>query len=706
MKKLLLSCAAMCMAVSALATDYTLYSSDATGTWTENSAGDQYTANVTAGGQVFTITYNKSTSSNFVSPTKYTPWRMYNGTDFSIDCETVKMTKVAITMASGNVQTLTVSPEANWNGSLSDLIYTATSEAGANSVNIKNGATKQARISSIVVTGEEVQAASVRTPKIELVTSNDGSQVVMSCETEGAEIYYTEGYGETPADPTKSSTKYTGPIEQWGGTVTYKAIAYVGNDASNVATADITSPYVMDSLSSLIDFNDGSDAPVIMTTPVTMLYQNGDYLWVSDMYHNGMLMYGTNSTKYTNGQKAASFKGTYTVYNGQPEVKSYTFGEISEGTTVAPMEIEVSDISDYYINRYVKLTNVTITDLNGASATISNADGDTAALYNKFTNSSKYDVVTVPEGEGFTIEGFIGKNFENIQLIPVSITGGNVMEQVATPEIDPAGGELVVNAEITITCATDGATIHYTTDGTTPTADSEEYAGVINFTEAMTLKAIAVKEGMLDSDVATAVFGLFDENGPKVYTFDFTDPTKYGIEIPDAGKGSDLCAQGEEKTFTEGCVELTFKNNESTNAPRLWNKSGVYDVRVYAGSEVIFKATGQGNEIQKIEFAQNTGATDWGKSNAYSPDTFDAGSKIWNAGDNDKAAVTFTMTPAAKTFFSKAMVTVTTTSGVEGVTVSDNSEAVYFNLQGVRVANPEHGLYIMVKDGKSSKVMF
>ena len=44
-------------------------------------------------------------------------------------------------------------------------------------------------------------------------------------------------------------------------------------------------------------------------------------------------------------------------------------------------------------------------------------------------------------------------------------------------------------------------------------------------------------------------------------------------------------------------------------------------------------------------------------------------------------------------------------SGVATVAAESNSEAVYYNLQGVRVANPEKGLYIMVKDGKSTKML-
>lgn len=42
--------------------------------------------------------------------------------------------------------------------------------------------------------------------------------------------------------------------------------------------------------------------------------------------------------------------------------------------------------------------------------------------------------------------------------------------------------------------------------------------------------------------------------------------------------------------------------------------------------------------------------------------------------------------------------------GVNTVAVS-NGEAQYFNLQGVRVANPENGIYVVVKDGKATKAV-
>ena len=55
----------------------------------------------------------------------------------------------------------------------------------------------------------------------------------------------------------------------------------------------------------------------------------------------------------------------------------------------------------------------------------------------------------------------------------------------------------------TIACATDGATIYYTLDGSTPTSSSTVYSGAITLTQSCTIKAIAVKSGMTDSEVAS-----------------------------------------------------------------------------------------------------------------------------------------------------------------------------------------------------------
>lgn len=75
----------------------------------------------------------------------------------------------------------------------------------------------------------------------------------------------------------------------------------------------------------------------------------------------------------------------------------------------------------------------------------------------------------------------------------------NQLETVATPAI------ACVDNEVSITCATVGAEIHYTTDGTEPTAASDVYSAAIAITKDTTFKAIAMKLDMHDSAVASAL---------------------------------------------------------------------------------------------------------------------------------------------------------------------------------------------------------
>ena len=87
-------------------------------------------------------------------------------------------------------------------------------------------------------------------------------------------------------------------------------------------------------------------------------------------------------------------------------------------------------------------------------------------------------------------------------------SGTPVKGTVATPAFSVASGAVVSGTSVTITCGTEGAKIYYTTDGTKPTAESTGYTDAISITEAVTLKAIAVKSGMNDSAVASASYTI------------------------------------------------------------------------------------------------------------------------------------------------------------------------------------------------------
>ncbi len=78
----------------------------------------------------------------------------------------------------------------------------------------------------------------------------------------------------------------------------------------------------------------------------------------------------------------------------------------------------------------------------------------------------------------------------------------------ATPTFSPGAGEVSSGTAVTITTATTGAAIRYTTDGSTPTASSTLYVNPILVSQPITLKAIAIKPGFTNSAVGSAAYTI------------------------------------------------------------------------------------------------------------------------------------------------------------------------------------------------------
>ncbi len=86
--------------------------------------------------------------------------------------------------------------------------------------------------------------------------------------------------------------------------------------------------------------------------------------------------------------------------------------------------------------------------------------------------------------------------------------------QVAAPTFSPAGGTYASAQSVTLATATAGATIRYTTDGSTPTETAGTiYAGAVSVSASATLKAIAYLAGMADSAVSSATYTINSGSG-------------------------------------------------------------------------------------------------------------------------------------------------------------------------------------------------
>ena len=80
--------------------------------------------------------------------------------------------------------------------------------------------------------------------------------------------------------------------------------------------------------------------------------------------------------------------------------------------------------------------------------------------------------------------------------------------QVATPTSSPAAGTYTTAQSVTLGDAVSGATIYYTTNGSTPTTSSMRYTAPISVTQTTTIKAIATVTGWSNSAVGTATYTI------------------------------------------------------------------------------------------------------------------------------------------------------------------------------------------------------
>jgi hypothetical protein len=90
----------------------------------------------------------------------------------------------------------------------------------------------------------------------------------------------------------------------------------------------------------------------------------------------------------------------------------------------------------------------------------------------------------------------------------VKITYSDVAAAVKAPTITPEGGKFIDSVLVTLACETTGATIYYTTDGTTPTSKSTVYKAPFALKATATVKAIAVK-GTATSTATSATFTAY-----------------------------------------------------------------------------------------------------------------------------------------------------------------------------------------------------
>ena len=343
--------------------------------------------------------------------------------------------------------------------------------------------------------------------------------VTITCADAGAVIRYTTD----GSVPTESSTVYSVPFTV-NATTTITAKAWkAGMIPSATASVTISFP---NQVANIAEFKAAAETGVEkqIMSDVTFVFRSGRFMFVEDNT-GAMLIYDYNNpvitTQYNEGDVIeGGIFGKYTQYQGMVEMLPTHNANAATGTpvTVTPANATITNIkaqyTDVYESKLVRLNDVVFVD---AETFVQN--GDTMAIFNRFNTVD----VTIAAGDLADVTGFVSystnhgyqiypRGNEDIYIHPVV-----VMDTVATPVFDVyKDGELY---RVNITCATEGANIYYTIDGTDPDASSYHFDGLFPmYNEHHIMKAIAMKEGMVNSAIAE-----YDYNPSGIVSYELRD---------------------------------------------------------------------------------------------------------------------------------------------------------------------------------------
>jgi N-acetylneuraminic acid mutarotase len=262
-----------------------------------------------------------------------------------------------------------------------------------------------------------------------------------------------------------------------------------------------------DSQNDLWRFNAPQSTTQVAATPVISpsagTYSSTQSVTITDSTTGATIYYTTNGT--TPSASSTKYTGAITVSSSETieaiaVAGGFTNSAVAMSAYTINLPAATAPVFSPAVGTYTSAQSVTLTDSTAGAAIYYTTNGTTPSA-----SSTLYSgAITVSATE--TIEAIaVASGFSNSAVATGTYT---INLPAATPVISPAGGTYSAAQSVTITDSTAGATIYYTTNGTTPTASSTQYTGAIAVGATETIEAIAVASGFSNSAVASATYTI------------------------------------------------------------------------------------------------------------------------------------------------------------------------------------------------------
>ena len=340
--------------------------------------------------------------------------------------------------------------------------------------------------------------------------------VTISCATPGASIYYTTD----GSNPTPSSIPYTAPIPL-STTTTLKAIGVLpGMENSPVATATYSFPVTVNNLSTLRTMPADGTTVYHVTGEVILTFQQTfrNQKFLQDAGAGILIddLNGVNTTAFNIGDGITGITGKISEYGGMLQfVPTVTLPAASSSNNpIVPITVSYDQLInsfDTYESRVVKVLEVMFVNPTGNFAN--------GTVYASYDQDSDFDIRTTFYDVDY-INTPIPTTPKDITGIPNSRVDGEYFTPrwlsdfedpagtVSAPTFSPPAGVYYQPVNVTLSCATPGASIHYTLDGSDPNQSSTPYTAPITINGTTTIKAIAYLTGFPPSAISTAQYSF------------------------------------------------------------------------------------------------------------------------------------------------------------------------------------------------------